>query len=212
MAKNRKRVKSEAAKKQTEKAKKRRALIKDLKFLAIVLAIAVVSVAIIVVVGNLNDKTELVATEHVSIEIDGYETLHVELYGNEAPETVAAFKKLVEAGKYNGITFDKLLNGMLETTAISSTSKIEGEFSGNLKHKKGVLSMVLPDGDDSANGEFFIVTETKKDLDGKSAAFGKITNTDVLDKILADLEPDENGNIPADKQIKIKSVSFHDHH
>lgn len=216
MAKNKKRVKSEAAKKAAEKARKKRVLLKNIKFFAIFMAIAIALVAVIVVVGNLPEKKgSPVATEHAAIAVEGYGTLHVELYGNEAPETVKAFKELAHAGKYNGITIDKLLNGMLETTAISSTSTIKGEFSGNVKHKKGVLSMVLPNGNDSANGEFFIVTQTLKDLDGKSCAFGKITDMDVLNHILEDLEKielDENGNIPTDKQIKITSVSFHDHH
>lgn len=219
MAKNKKRHKSEAAKLEAEKAKKKRALIKDIKFLAIVLAAIAVAVAVIVIVGNIPEKgaNAIVATEHAAIVVEGYGTLHVELYGNEAPETVAAFKKLAESGKYNGLTFDKLLDGMLQTTAVNSTSTIKGEFSdngvkNNVKHKKGVLSMVLPDGKDSANGEFFIVTETLKELDGKSTAFGKITDMSILEKILNDLEPDENGEIPAEDRPKITSISLHGHH
>ena len=219
MAKNKKRVKSEAAKLEAEKARKKRALLKNIKYLAIFAAIVVVSVAIIVVIGNLPEKKNggVVATEHAAIVVEGYGTLHVELYGNEAPETVAAFKKLAESGKYNGLTFDKLLDGMLQTTAVNSASTIKGEFSDNgvnnkVKHKKGVLSMVLPNGNNSANGEFFIVTETLKELDGKSTAFGKITDMSVLEKILNDLEPDENGEIPAEDRPKITSISLHAHH
>ncbi len=219
MAKNKKRHKSEADKLKAEKAKKKRALLRDIKFLTIVLAAVALAVAVIVIVGNIPEKgaNAIVPTEHAAIAVEGYGTLHVELYGNEAPETVAAFKKLAESGKYNGITLDKLLNGMLETTAISSTSTIKGEFSDNgvknrVKHKKGVLSMVLPDGNDSATGEFFIVTETLKDLDGKSTAFGKITDMSILNKIIEDLQPDENGNIAAEKQPKITSISLHGHH
>lgn len=217
MAKNKKRYKSEAAKLEAEKAKKKRALLKNIKYIAILIAAIAVSVAIIVIIGNRPGSYTIVATEHAAIAVEGYGTLHVELYGEEAPEAVEAFIELAEAGKYNGITLDKLLNGMLETTAISSSSTIKGEFSANgvnnhVKHKKGVLSMVLTDGNDSANGEFFIVTETLKDLDGKSTAFGKITDMSVLNEILADLEPDENGNIPAENQPKITSISFHGHH
>ena len=162
-------------------------------------------------------------TQHAVIEVSGYGTLHVELYGEDAPETVAAFVKLVEGSKYNGIRFDRFADGKLETTKIRSSSEpvsIKGEFAdngveNNVKHKKGTLSMVLTDGADSANGEFFITTAENEALDGKYAAFGRIDadSMAIFEKILADLAEFENGGlIPADKRPKVTSIELHEAH
>ena len=158
------------------------------------------------------------------IVIKDYGTITLHLDGDTAPITVSNFVKLAESGFYDGLTFHRIMEGFmmqggdpLGNGTGGSEETIKGEFSdngvkNNVKHKKGVLSMVLPDGKDSANGEFFIVTETLKELDGKSTAFGKITDMSILEKILNDLEPDENGEIPAEDRPKITSISLHGHH
>jgi len=211
--------KRETAKREAARARKMRSIKKGASVACIAVGILAALTAVILLLGTLFGwwEEKPVATSHAVIAVENYGSLHVELYGNNAPQTVSAFLKLVNEGKYNGLTLDKLLGGKLETGAVNSTATIKGEFSKNgfkniVKHEKGVLSMAHGEGNDSANGEFFIVTEKNKSLDGKYAAFGKITDTSILDQILKDLTPDENGNIPADKQPKITSISVHAHH
>lgn len=205
------------------KARNKRIVKVSLISAIIVLAAAAVVLAVILIGRALGmwEKNPTV-TEHASITISG-ESLHVEMYGESAPETVAAFVKLAEGNAYNGIRFDRLKDGMLETTKIGSVQgvdTIKGEFAdngveNNVKFKKGTLVMALTDGPDSANGEFFILTEDKEDLEGKYAAFGRIDAESMadFDEILAGLaEWDDGGLIPADKRPKITSISFHDSH
>jgi hypothetical protein len=52
-------------------------------------------------------------TYHASIEIENYGTLHVELYGNEAPKTVEHFVDLAKSGYFVGKSLHTLTDGML---------------------------------------------------------------------------------------------------
>lgn len=66
---------------------------------------------------------------------------------------------------------------------------IKGEFDANgfkndLKHERGVLSMARTSFPNSASSQFFIMHQNAPHLDGKYAAFGKVTEgMDVVDRI-----------------------------
>lgn len=162
------------------------------------------------------------ATAHASVVIEykGEEyTVHMELYGEDAPQSVAQFKKLVEAGYYDGKVMYQFADGLLycggQTTP--GYGSVAGEFSENgienkISHKRGVISMTRGEDCDSADGRFFIVTQKRTDLDGSYAAFGSIIDggMGVIEKICDDLLVDENGyvtNVPI-----ITSISIHDAH
>lgn len=157
------------------------------------------------------------STAHAAIEIEGYGSLHVELYGNHAPESVAAFVRLIEDKAYDGIRIDKIRDGIIETASINSKEKIPGEyaeagFDSIVKHKAGTLTMVRGE-DAKADGEFMILTEENKDMDGKYAAFGRITDgMDVLEKLMADVERGEDGSIEYADRPVITSITTHAHH
>ena len=161
------------------------------------------------------------ATEHVVIELDGYDSLHVELYGNDAPATVKNFLALAEDGYYDNRTLHTLLGDLLyggNTIADDGENGIKGEFAENGKenkitHKRGVISMARGESNDSGYGQFFIVTKDSPELDGKYAAFGMITDgMDIIDKIVSEAKPGEDGKLPLAERITIKSISSHDSH
>ena len=152
------------------------------------------------------------ATHHASIEVENYGSLHVALYGNDAPKTVEAFEELAEHGHFDGKSLSLLLGSNMIACNAGDEITIDGEFEENgvknrVLHKKGTLSMLLPDATapNSANGSFCILTDDMPELDGSRTAFGRVDSLDVLDKIVKDME--ENGVIP-----KIKSVSLHHSH
>src|SRR5258706_15411960 len=76
-------------------------------------------------------------------------TLHFELYDDDAPETVANFKKLVTTGFYNGLKFHRVIpNFMVQTGCPEGTGaggpgwSIKCETNGVKQiHDRGVLSM-----------------------------------------------------------------------
>ena len=211
--------KREAAKKEAEQQKRAKEIrTKVIAFGVPALVVIALTLGIIFggsALGWWDEKP--VATEHAAISVEDYGSLHVELYGEHAPETVKHFLDLVNSNRYNGIKFDKLKDGKLETTAINASSTVKGEFADNgieniVPFKRGTLVMALANGNDSANGEFFILTEDMEELEGKYAAFGRVTDLSVLDAIVEDLEPAEDGSIPLSSRPKITDISTHAHH
>lgn len=181
--------------------------------------------------SNTNSKTSFSAdnfkqTDTVEIEVANYGKIKVGLDANAAPITVKNFKKLVENGFYNGLTFHRIISGFMmqggdpkgDGTG-GSDEKIKGEFSENgvnntLAHTRGAISMARSQDNNSASSQFFIVHQTSdnnsKSLDGKYCCFGYVLEgMDVVDKIIADAHPsDNNGTIPAAQQPKIVSIKL----
>ena len=212
------------AKKQQEReqAKQKRKQQRVMKKVGIAALCVTLAVGIFIGIGAIFGMFEYQPepTYHASILVKNYGTLHVELYGNDAPETVEHFKKLAEEGKFNNLSFHTLLGGMLYGGYSESgrDEGIKGEFSANgvdnrVKHKVGTISMARGEGYDSAYGQFFITLDDAdtKALDGNYAAFGRIIEgMEYIEQILQDFPPDENGNIVNGPQIL--TVTLHEHH
>ena len=147
------------------------------------------------------EESEL-PTNFVRIVMKNGDAMLLELDPEEAPETVANFKKLVAEKYYDGIIFHRVVPGFViqggdpNGDGISNGDRptIKGEFRANgvmnsIKHVRGVISMARLGNDyNSASTQFFIVHETSipntESLDGMYAAFGKLlAGYDVLDKI-----------------------------
>ncbi len=168
---------------------------------------------------------------YVTMEIEGIGDIKLALDATAAPNTVRHFLKLVNEGFYDGLSFyaaieDFVIQGGDPDFDANGVYKddngnpvcIEGEFlyngyQGNdIKHERGVISMIRWNPADSASCQFFICNATNESvssIDGYYAAFGYVMDgMDVVDKIT---ESGENANvqtqiIPKDKQIKIKRV------
>ena len=169
--------------------------------------------------------TEYTATDHIVIEVKDYGTIKVALDAKKAPITVKNFKKLVESGFYDGLTFHRIMSGFMiqggdpeGNGTGGSEETIKGEFLQNgvkndLSHTRGAISMARNGYDmDSASSQFFIVHETSQrntySLDGQYACFGYVTEgMEVVDAICTDAKPtDNNGTIPKENQPIITKI------
>ena len=132
----------------------------------------------------------------VTFEMENGKTIKAELYPEIAPNTVNNFLSLVNKGYYDGLTFHRVIYGiMIQSSCHEGTGmggpgySIKGEFAvngfeNNLKHTEGVLSMARSMKPDSAGSQFFIMHKNAPHLDGQYAAFGKLVEgEDVLDSI-----------------------------
>ena len=161
---------------------------------------------------------------HVKINVKDYGTISVELYGDEAPITVANFLKLAKDGFYDGLTFHRIIDGFmiqggdpLGTGLGGSDEEIKGEFASNgvenpLSHTRGAISMARSQIKDSASSQFFIVHEDSTFLDGEYACFGYVTEgMEVVDAICqATKVEDNNGTVARENQPVIESVEVID--
>jgi peptidyl-prolyl cis-trans isomerase B (cyclophilin B) len=116
----------------------------------------------------------------------------LELFDEQAPVTVANFKKLADDGFYDGLKFHRVIEDfMVQTGCPKGTgtgdagSKWDDEKSAlKLKHDKpGILSMANA-GPNTNGSQFFITHVPTPWLDGKHAVFGQVTNgQDVVNTI-----------------------------
>jgi peptidyl-prolyl cis-trans isomerase B (cyclophilin B) len=165
--------------------------------------------------SNRTDKFKV--THHVTMEIANYGTVHIDLYGKEAPITVANFVKLVNKGYYDGTTFHRIISGfMAQGGAGADTAPIVGEFESNgvdndIQLSRGAIAMARSYIPNSATSQFFIVQDTEgaDHLNGDYAGFGRVTNgMSVIDAICNDARPyDNNGSILPQNQPIITKIT-----
>ncbi|MBE6575521.1 MAG: peptidylprolyl isomerase [Ruminococcaceae bacterium] len=158
-------------------------------------------------------------TDFVQIELKNGGIIVIELYPDIAPITVENFKKLVGEHFYDGIIFHRVVQGFMvqagdpEGTGFGGSGEpIIGEFGSNgisnpLRHERGVVSMARQLHDNNtASSQFFIMHETKSNLDGDYAAFGRvIAGMETVDWIAA--QPVNGNDKPLD-DITMKEVRF----
>jgi cyclophilin family peptidyl-prolyl cis-trans isomerase len=124
----------------------------------------------------------------------------VELFENEAPETVANFIHLVEDGFFDGLTFHRVLEHFMAQTGCP-----EGDGSGGpgysiygeaekpnaRKYFRGTLGMALSNGDANSGGsQFFMCFMPAFNLNGKYTAFGRIVKGIEVIGNLAQVDPE----------------------
>ena len=105
----------------------------------------------------------------VTITMENGDEIHLELYPDIAPNTVANFVQLAQDGFYDGTIFHRVIAGfMIQGGDPTGTGMggpgftIKGEFSANgfannLSHTRGVISMARAQDYNSAGSQFFIM-------------------------------------------------------
>jgi len=121
--------------------------------------------------------------------------LQFELYDDDAPITVENFKKLINAGYYDGLTFHRVIPDFVIQGGCPDGSGAGGpgysipcETKGIKQiHDRGVFSMAHR-GLNTGGSQFFIChnKQNTKHLDGVHTCFGKVLNgLDIIDQIEA---------------------------
>lgn len=120
-------------------------------------------------------------------------TMKVELYEQDAPNTVANFVKLSKEGYYDGLTFHRVIPDFVIQGGCPNGSgaggpgySIDCELTGNNQyHDRGVLSMAHA-GRNTGGSQFFVChsRNNTSHLDGVHTCFGKVTEgVEFVDEI-----------------------------
>lgn len=166
----------------------------------------------------------LTGLHHVTIDVQDYGTISLELDADTAPISVTNFINLANEGFYDGLTFHRIISGFMiqggdpnGNGTGGSEKTIKGEFSAtgvenDISHVRGVISMARANDPDSGSSQFFIVHEDSTFLDGLYAAFGHVTDgMDVVDAICEAVPvQDNNGTVAAADQPVITAVTVVD--
>ena len=119
--------------------------------------------------------------------------MKIQLFEEDAPNTVKNFSDLAKKGYYDGLTFHRVIpNFMIQGGCPEGTGAggpgytIDCELDGdNQYHDKGVLSMAHA-GRNTGGSQFFIChsRDNTAHLDRKHTVFGKVSEgLEVIDKI-----------------------------
>ncbi|WP_169784234.1 peptidylprolyl isomerase [Campylobacter curvus] len=117
----------------------------------------------------------------------------LELFADEAPQTVANFVELIKSGFYNGLNFHRVIPNFVIQGGCPNGNGMGGpgwhikcECDGQkVKHERGSLSMAHA-GRDTGGSQFFICHSSQPHLNGVHTVFGKCANEEslkVLDSI-----------------------------
>jgi peptidyl-prolyl cis-trans isomerase B (cyclophilin B) len=129
------------------------------------------------------------STAHVNTT---HGTIAIEFFDDDAPKTVANFRKLAADGYYDGLIFHRVIpdfmiqGGCPEGTGTGGPGyQFEDEFNDR-KVARGALAMANA-GPNTNGSQFFIVTiDAAPWLDGKHTVFGQVTaGMDAVDAIEA---------------------------
>ena len=196
---------------------------KNMFFIVGIIVILILILVLNIFINKKNDEKEnenlLTGKHYVEITVKDYGKINLELDADVAPITVTNFIDLVNDNFYDGLTFHRIIDGFmiqggdpLGNGTGGSDKTIKGEFSDNgvnnsISHVRGVISMARSNSNDSASSQFFIVHEDSTFLDGKYAAFGKVTSgMDIVDKLAKVKVEDDNGTVSKENQPIIESI------
>ena len=145
-------------------------------------------------------------------------TIVVELFENEAPNTVANFVSLVESHFYDGTPFHRVIPGFMAqggdptgtgTSGPGYTIACECDLPNARKHFLGSLSMAHA-GKDTGGSQFFLTFAPTEHLDGRHTVFGRvIEGFDILPKITRTEGPQARPS--KDKILKAEIIRKRDH-
>jgi peptidylprolyl isomerase len=127
----------------------------------------------------------------------------IKLRPDLAPGHVQRITDLANSGFYDGVVFHRVISGFMAQGGDPTGTGYHGSDLPNLKaefstepHRRGVASMARSQDPDSANSQFFIVTEDSKFLDGQYTVWGEVeSGMEHVDALPVGEPPREPGKI-----------------
>ena len=146
-------------------------------------------------------------------------TIKIELYSNIAPKMVAQFKQLARTGVYNGTTFHRINQSVIQGgdpnskdadpsndgMGKSDLPNVPAEFSDVL-YDAGIVGAARGQDNDSANSQFFITLKRESGFDQRYTIFGKVIEGMNNVRTISGVNP-KQGERPLEN-ISIKSVTI----
>ena len=127
----------------------------------------------------------------------------IKLRPDLAPGHVDRIVELAKEGFYDGVVFHRVIPGFMAQggdptgtgTSGSDRPNLKAEFSGE-SHKRGIASMARSQNPNSANSQFFIVTQDSPFLDNQYTVWGEVeSGMEHVDALPVGEPPREPGKI-----------------
>ena len=148
-----------------------------------------------------------------------YGTIKIELYSNIAPKMVERFKALAREGVYNGTTFHRVNQSVVQGgdplskddtpandgTGSSDKPNVDAEFS-DIPYDTGIVGAARSQNFNSANSQFFITLKREPGFDNKYTIFGKVIDGMNNVRTISGVQPKE-GERPVEA-VRIRSITI----
>ena len=172
------------------------------------------------------DPYEGIPDPVATITLSDGTSMRFQLYLHDAPNTVANFVELANAGFYDGQRFFRIVPGVLVQSGDPKNNGtgraehvIQGEFADNgienkVSHSRGTISMCRQAEYDTASSQFFIMQGSYPEYNGRYAAFGRAVDQeslDVLDNIASTSVDGNNspvGPVPSITTIRVETYGY----
>lgn len=144
--------------------------------------------------------------------------IELEVYPESAPETVRNFLNLTAIGAFDTTTFSRVVpDFVIQGGNVGTSEKLTAELArragrkipdepNQILHERGIVSMARSDEPNTATSHFFILVSEGSFLNGKFAAFGRVTSgmetVDAINKM------DVVGDKP-EKPVRIKKATVY---
>jgi cyclophilin family peptidyl-prolyl cis-trans isomerase len=147
-----------------------------------------------------------------------YGSITIELYSNVAPQMVARFKELAREGVYDGTTFHRINQSVIQGgdpnskdddpkndgKGRSEKEDVPAEFS-DIQYTAGIVGAARnPANPHSANSQFFITLKREAGFDKLYTIFGKVVDGMNNVRTISGVQPKE-GERPIEP-VRIKTV------
>lgn len=154
----------------------------------------------------------------VEMEQPAYGKFTIELYSNIAPEMVARFKELAREGVYNGTSFHRINQAVVQGgdplskdddpandgTGSSNKPNVKAEFS-DIQYDTGIVGAARSQDVNSQNAQFFITLRRTPEFDKNYTIFGKVV--EGMNNVKTIAGTPRQGERPID-DVKVKSITI----
>ena len=154
----------------------------------------------------------------IEMEEPAFGTIKIELYSNVAPKMVARFKELAREGVYNGVTFHRINQSVIQAGDPNSKDNnpandgqggsdkpnVEAEFS-DIPYDTGIVGAARSMDEHSANSQFFITLKREQGFDSRYTIFGKVI--EGMNNVVTIAGAPREGERPSEP-IRIKQVTI----
>ncbi|CAN5604925.1 N/A [soil metagenome] len=156
----------------------------------------------------------------IEMEKPVFGTIKIELYSNIAPKMVARFKELAKEGFYNGVTFHRINDSVIQGgdplskdnnpkndgTGNSDKLNVPAEFS-DVPYNAGIVGAArMPQNVNSQNSQFFIMLKREPQFNENYTVFGKVIEGMSNVRTISGVNPKE-GERPLENVV-IKSITI----
>jgi peptidyl-prolyl cis-trans isomerase B (cyclophilin B) len=119
--------------------------------------------------------------KQAKITMENGSEIVIDLFAEDAPNTVANFEKLANSGFYNGLVFHRVIPGFMAQGGCPTGTgtggpgyQIDCEINSN-KHVRGTLAMAHA-GRNTGGSQFYICYGPQPHLDGVHTTFGVVSS------------------------------------